>query len=136
MMRPQIFQRGWFRILFLAGTLSIVTAMALIEASSASAAAAAKKSKQAVTSAEATAQRYAEAMGAGNKVGVGQLDFACQYPLVTAAPHGIKTYPADSDLVYDSCWQRLREAHASTLVRTDVGMEVLWPSNGELGLFQ
>ena len=135
MICPQIFRRGWFRILFLAGTLSIVTAMALIEASSASAAAAAKKSKQAVTSAEATAQRYAEAMGAGNKVGVGQLDFACQYPLVTAAPRGIKAYPADSDPVYDSCWQRLREAHASTLVRTDVGMEVLWPSDGDLVFF-
>ncbi|HEV8327059.1 MAG TPA: hypothetical protein VGQ08_06205 [Nitrospiraceae bacterium] len=127
-------QRGWFTILFLAGTLSILTGMNLIEASSASAAAA-KKSKQAVTSAEATAQRFAEAMGAGNKVGVGQLDFACQYPLVAAAPHGIKSYPADSDLVYDSCWQRLREAHASTLIRSDVGMEVLWPSNGELVFF-
>src|SRR5712692_2967661 len=109
--------------------------MILIEASSAFAAAAAKKAKQVVTSAEATAQRYAEAMGAGNKVGVGQLDFACQYPLVAASPHGIITYPANSDLVYDSCWQRLREAHASTLIRTDVGMEVLWPSNGELVFF-
>jgi len=133
-MRLQILQRGWFTILFLAGTLSIVIAMTLFEASSASAAAA-KKSKQAVTSAEATARRYAEAMGAGNKVGVGQLDFACQYPLVAAAPYGIKSYPADSDLVYDSCWQRLREAHASTLSRSDVGMEVLWPSNGELVFF-
>ena len=135
MIRPQTFQRGWFKFLFLAGTLSVVTAMALIEASSASATTAGKKSKQAVTSAEATAQRYAEAMGRGDKVGVGQLDFACQYPLVTAAPRGIKTYPADSDPVYDSCWQRLREAHASTLVRTDVGMEVLWPSNGDLVFF-
>jgi type II secretory pathway pseudopilin PulG len=132
MMRLQILQRGWFTILFLAGILSIVTAIILIEASSAFAAAAAMK---AVTSAEATAQRYAEAMGAGNKVGVGQLDFACQYPLVAASPHGIKTYPANSDLVYDSCWQRLRETHASTLIRTDVGMEVLWPSNGELVFF-
>ncbi|MBI3807421.1 MAG: hypothetical protein HY281_07895, partial [Nitrospirae bacterium] len=135
MMRLQILQRGRFTILFLTGILSIVTAMTLIETSSASAAAAVKKSKQAVTSAEATAQRYAEAMGAGNKVGVGQLDFACQYPVVAAAPHGIKTYPADSDLVYDSCWKRLRESHASTLIRSDVGMEVLWPSNGELVFF-
>jgi hypothetical protein len=135
MMRPQIFQRGLFMILFLAGIVSIVTAMALIEASSASAATTAKKSKQAVTSAEATVQRYAEAMGKGDKVGVGKLDFACQYPLVTAAPRGIKSYPADSDPVYDSCWQRLREAHASTLVRTDVGMEVLWPSDGDLVFF-
>ena len=132
MMRLQILQRGWCTILFLAGILSIVTAMTLIEASSASAAAAAKKP---VTSAEATAQRYAEAMGAGNKVGVGQLDFACQYSLVAASPHGIKTYPANSNLVYDSCWQRLRETHASTLIRTDVGMEILWPSNGELVFF-
>ena len=64
MMRLQILQRGWFTILFLAGTLSIVTAMTPDRAPSASAAAA-KKSKQAITSAEATAQRYAEAMGAG-----------------------------------------------------------------------
>jgi len=134
-MRLQILQRDWFRILFLAGSLSIITAIPLIDASSASAANVAKKSKQTATSAETTAQRYAEAMGAGNKVGVGQLDFACQYPLVAAAPHGIKTYPTDSDLVYDSCWQRLREAHAPTLTRTDVGMEVLWPSNGELVFF-
>jgi hypothetical protein len=133
-MRLQILQRGRSTIRFLAVTLSIVTAMILIDASSVSADAA-KKSKQSVTSAEATARRYAEAMGAGNKVGVGQLDFACQYPLVTAAPHGIKSYPADFDSVYDSCWERLREAHASTLIRTDVGMEVLWPSNGELVFF-
>ena len=135
MMRLQILQHGGFRILFFAGTLSILTTMPLIEAPSASAAAATKKSKQAVTAAEATARRYAEAMGAGNKVAVGQLDFACQYPLVAAAPHGMTRYPADSDPIYDSCWQRLREARASTLIRTDVGMEVLWPSHGELVFF-
>ena len=129
------FPCDWSRTLFLAGALSMVAAMTLIEASSASAVTAPKKAKQAVTSAEATAQRYADAMGAGNKAGVGQLDFSCQYPLVAAAPHGLKRYPADSDLVYDSCWQRLREAHAPTLVRTDVGMEVLWPSHGELTFF-
>ena len=66
MMRLQILQRGWFTILFLSGTLSIVTAMTLIESSSAFAAA--KKSKQAVTSAEATAQRYAEAVGAAKRL--------------------------------------------------------------------
>ncbi len=127
------FQRDRFSILFLAGILSMVTATTLIDTSSASAAT--KKSKQVLTSAEATARRYAEAMGAGNRVGVGQLDFACQYPLVAATPHGIKTYPADSDLVYDSCWKRLRESHAPTFIRTDVGMEVLWPSNGDLVFF-
>ena len=112
MMRLQIFQRGWFTPLFLAGILSIVTAMTLIEISSAFATAIAKKSKQTVTSAETTAQRYAEAMGAGNKVVAGRLDFACQYPLVVASLHGIKTFPSDSDPVYDSCLQSLKAAHA------------------------
>jgi len=135
MMRAQMFQHGPLRSLLLAGTLFIVTILLLIEAPSASAAAAAKKSNQSVTAAEATARRYAEAMGAGNTVAVGQLDFACQYSLVAAAPHGIKRYPADSDPIYDSCRQRLQQAHASTVVRTDVGMEVLWPSNGELVFF-
>jgi hypothetical protein len=134
MMRLQIFQRGWFMPPLLAGALSIVTAMMLIEASSASAVAA-TKAKKSATPAEAAALQYAEAMGAGNKVVVGRLDFACQYPLVTASPHGIKTYPSDSDPVYDSCWQGLKDAHAPTLVRSDVGMEVVWPSNGELVFF-
>ena len=134
MMRLQILQRRRFTILFLAGTLSMVTAMSVIETASAFAATT-KKSKRAVTAAETTAQRYAEAMGAGNAVLVGQLDFACQYPLVTASPKGIKTYPAESDPLYDSCWQGLKAAHAPTLVRTDVGMEVLWPSHGDLVFF-
>ncbi len=134
MMRLQILHRRWSTILLLAVTLFSVTATSLTEVSSAFAAAA-KKSKQVVTPAEATAQRYAEAVGMGNKVGAGRLDFACQYPLVASVPHGIKTYPADSDLVYESCWQRLREAHAATLVRSDIGMEVLWPSNGDLVFF-
>ena len=134
MMRLQILQRRRFTVLFLAGTLSMVTAMTLIETSS-TFAATAKKPKHAATAAETTAQRYAEALGTGNKVGVGRLDFACQYPLVAAAPHGIKAYPADSDLTYDSCWQDLKAAHAPTLVRSDVGMEVLWPSNGDLVFF-
>jgi hypothetical protein len=134
MMRLQIFQRGWATLLFLASTLSMVTAMTLTEPPSASAAAA-KNVKKSATPAEATAQRYAESMGAGDKIRVGQLDFACQYPLVVASLHGIKTYPPDSDPIYDSCWQRLKDAHAPTLVRSDVGMEILWPSDGNLVFF-
>ncbi len=134
-MHPQILRRSRFSILLFVGTLSIVTAMTLIETSSVSAASAAKKSKGAATAAEATARNYAEAMGTGNKVGVGRLDFACQYPFVAASRHGIKSHPADSDPAYDSCWQRLRDAHAPAMVRTDVGMEVLWPSTGELVFF-
>src|SRR5215813_7331968 len=111
MMRLQIFQRWWCTLLFLTGMLSMVIAMTLTEPSSASGGTA-KKSKNSITPAEVTAQRYAEAMGAGNKIRVGQLDFACQYPLVVASLHGIKTYPPDSDPIYNSCWQGLKDAHA------------------------
>lgn len=130
MIRLQILQRGWFAILLLSGTLSIVTSMALIDASPTFAAQ--KKTRHAATSAETTAQRYAEAMGAGDRAAVGRLDFACQYPL---AASGSKGNSADLDSHYDSCWQRVQEAHAPTLVRSDVGMEVLWPSNGALVFF-
>jgi len=134
MMRLLILQRGWFTILCLSGTLSIVAAVTLVEASSVFAASP-KNTKHAATSAETTAQQYAEAMGAGDRVGVGRLDFACQYPLVALSSSGIKRNSADSDSHYNSCWQRVREAYAPTLVRTDVGMEVLWPSNGDLVFF-
>ncbi len=130
MRRLQILHRSWFTTLFLFGTLSLVAATALIDASPASAAQ--KKSKPVATSAETTAQRYAEAMGAGDKAAVGRLDFACQYPLAAASS---KSNVADLDSHYDSCWQRVQEAHAPTLVRSDVGMEVLWPSNGALVFF-
>jgi hypothetical protein len=135
MMLIQILQHCRFRILFLGGILTVVTAMTLVEISSASTTAVGRKSKHTATSAEVTAQHYAEAMGAGNKVGVGRLDFACQYSIMAARPLGVKTSPVDLDLVYDTCWERLRKAHASTLVRTDVGMEVLWPSSGGLVFF-
>ncbi|MFM9906201.1 MAG: hypothetical protein ACKVP8_01070 [Nitrospiraceae bacterium] len=129
MRRLQILHRGWFTILFLSGTLSMVAATTLIGVSQASPAQ--KKSNPVATSAETTAQRYAEAMGAGDKTAVGRLDFACQYPLAASS----KNSAADLDSHYDSCWQRVRAAHAPTLVRSDVGMEVLWPSNGALVFF-
>src|ERR1051326_1685577 len=77
MVRLQIFQRWWCILLFIAGILSMVIAMTLAEPSPASAGTA-KNSKKSATPAEVTAQRYAEAMGAGNKVRVTQLDFACR----------------------------------------------------------
>ncbi len=134
MMRLQIFRRGRLTLLFLVAILGMVNAMTLIGASSALAIDT-KKPKQTATSAETAALRYAEAMGEGNRVAVGRLDFACQYPLVASALRALKAYPADSDPLYDSCWQGLKNAHAPTLVRSDVGMEVLWPSNGELVFF-
>ena len=82
-----------------------------------------------------TAKRYVAAVASGDRVTAGQLDFACQYRLVSASPAGLKSYPASGDPAYDACWQDLKTAHAPALKRDDVGMTVLWPSAGPLVLF-
>ena len=87
------------------------------------------------TPATDTARRYAEAIAKGDRVTVGQLDFACQYQLVAASPAGVKSYPPENDPLYESCWQALKAAHAPVLRRDDVAMAVLWPSTGPLAFF-
>ena len=79
-----------------------------------------------------TVHRYVHAISKGDRVTVGQLDFACQYRLVTASSAGLKTYPAATDPSYEACWQELTDAHEPALKRTDIGMDVLWPSVGPL----
>jgi hypothetical protein len=88
-----------------------------------------------ITPATDTALRYAEAIAKGDRVTVGQLDFACQYRLVAASAAGIKSHPPANDPSYDSCWQTLKAAHAPVLKRDDVAMAVLWPSAGPLAFF-
>jgi hypothetical protein len=78
-----------------------------------------------------TAIRYAEAIAHGDKVTAGQLDFACQYKLVTASLVE-PTQSATADSSYDDCWQALTSGHASLLKRSDTGMNVLWPTAGPL----
>lgn len=82
-----------------------------------------------------TARLYAEALAKGDRTTVGQLDFACQFRLVSAAPSGLKAYPPAGEPSYDACWQDLQTAHAPALKRDDIGMTVLWPSAGPLVFF-
>ena len=78
-----------------------------------------------------TALRYAEAIAHGDKVAAGQLDFACQYEQVIGhAAEPTQSAPADPS--YDACWQALTAGHASFVERSDIGMNVLWPSAGPL----
>ena len=78
------------------------------------------------------ARRYADAISKGDRLTFGQLDFACQYRLVTALPSGRKTAPEAHDSSYETCWNKMTAGHAPALKRTDVGMDVLWPSAGPL----
>ena len=84
------------------------------------------------TPAVKTALRYADAISRGDRVTVGQLDFACQYRLVAASPAGLKSFLPTTDASYETCWQELAAIHAPALKRTDIGMDVLWPSASPL----
>jgi hypothetical protein len=79
-----------------------------------------------------TARRYADAIARGDRVTVGQLDFACQYRLVRGSSACLNAYAVANDPSYDICWQELTAGHAPALQRTDVAMDVLWPSAGPL----
>lgn len=80
-------------------------------------------------------RRYAEAVARGDRTIVGQLDFACQYRLVAASPSGATAYPSATDPFYEACWKDLAAAHAPTLRRSDLAMEIVWPSAGPLAFF-
>ena len=78
-----------------------------------------------------TALRYAEAIAKGDKVTTGQLDFACQYKLLTGLSANPPN-PSATEASYEGCWQELTAGHASVLNRSDIGMNILWPSTGSL----
>lgn len=94
-----------------------------------------KPSSPAKNQAAETARRYAEAVAKGDRTTVGQLDFACQFRLVSATPSKLKSYPPADDPSYEACWKNLAAAHAPALERNDIGMGVLWPSAGPLVFF-
>lgn len=120
-------------ILFLSGLLAIfgTTSSDLVNAAS--------KTPQKATeikgvhkAAVDTALRYTEAIAKGDKVTTGQLDFACQYKLLTTAP---VQSSQSLDVAYEDCWRELTAGHAPVLKRSDTGMNILWPSTGALAFY-
>ncbi|MBM4121289.1 MAG: hypothetical protein FJ249_01675 [Nitrospira sp.] len=108
-------------------------------AGSASAAEKSQKAKPAAqpTGAAAVAVRYAEALASGDRVTVGQLDFACQYLLVSAnGPAPLKSFPPSSDPSYAACWDQLMQTHRTAVEYREQGMDVLWPGKGSLVFFR
>jgi hypothetical protein len=81
-----------------------------------------------------TALRYAEAIAKGDKVTMGQLDFACQYMLVTGRSASAQN-TRGAETLYEDCWQKLTSGHTPILKRSDLGMNVIWPSSGALAFF-
>ena len=94
----------------------------------------AKNNKAAHKAAIDTALRYVEAIAKGDKTTTGQLDFACQYKLLTV-PSANPPNPPATEASYESCWHELTAGHAPVLKRSDIGMNILWPSTGSLAFF-
>jgi hypothetical protein len=87
--------------------------------------------KQKAVHAIDTALRYAMALANGDKITAGQFDFACQYNAVTT-PSAQAKPSAAKEPSYDECWKTLTVGHRPFLDRSDIGMDVLWPSTGPL----
>lgn len=122
MISPASFSRCGLGFLVLATTLCFTV-------STAGATPAQKKSKGLAPSASIALQ-YAEAISKGDVVQTAKLDFACQYRLVAATRSGLASYPDTSDASYETCWRGIKASHEAALTRVDVGMDVLWPTNG------
>ena len=85
------------------------------------------------SSAQASAaQAYVDALVSGHRVAASQLDFACQYEMVTTSASPRKAFPPETDPVYQSCWDRIERAHAVAIEQRDQGMNAIWPSKGRL----
>lgn len=127
--------RTLYGILILSGLLTVLGAAAPdLAAAVSNAPPKTKENRAAHKAAIDTALRYTEAIAKGDRITAGQLDFACQYKLVTVPAAGPKHSPA-ADPSYDGCWQTLTAGHAPLLKRSDVGLNVLWPSTGPLAFY-
>src|SRR3989442_14517448 len=82
------------------------------------------------------ARRYAEALASGDRVAAAQLDFACQYRMVSASARRLTAFPPPSASVYAECWEPLAEAHETAIERRVEGMDGPLPGGGKLVFFE
>ena len=93
---------------------------------------AARPSPPKSAAAVSVAQRYAEALASGDRVAGAQLDFACQYRMVSASAKRLTAFPPPSASVYGECWEQLARAHETAVERKEQGIDGLWPVAGTL----
>ncbi len=79
-----------------------------------------------------TALNYIQGLKTGDKVAVGQLDFACQYQLVSASQGAVTSLPDKSSPVYQDCWKPIQQFHEESVDQKARGMELLWPGKEKL----
>jgi hypothetical protein len=117
--------------------LSFLTGTALAAQSKTKPSQGAKPKRSAKLSpSEAAAQRYAEAIASGDRVAAGQLDFACQFRMVSTAAGRPAAFPPATDPVYADCWEPLEQTHQTAVESREQDMDELWPGKGQLVFFR
>ncbi|TLY26902.1 MAG: hypothetical protein E6K64_00415 [Nitrospirae bacterium] len=84
----------------------------------------------------AVAKQYAEAIASGDRVAFGQLDFGCQFALVSTAAAPFKDFPPASDPVYGQCWTILIQAHDTAVELRDEWVNAIWPGKAFLVFYR
>ncbi|HKY72176.1 MAG TPA: hypothetical protein VJL88_09675 [Nitrospira sp.] len=111
----------------------VVTTALLVAAGSPVDAASSKKKSKGLSPAASVALQYAEAISKGDTLKTANLDFSCQYQILTAARSAATSQATASP--QETCWRGIKAAHDPALVRVDGGMDILWPTNGALPFF-
>ena len=135
--RPDVVHDGLFRGSRLLAAVLLGLMMVGTAASPAwSASASQKKARKSPAPSQAgkAAMDYALAISSGDQTTFGQLDFACQYRMVEQQGT-LKKFPPATDGIYADCWNRLKEAVAPAIWKTDEGMDTIWPGPGRLVFF-
>ncbi|HSE58701.1 MAG TPA: hypothetical protein VLA99_08350 [Nitrospiraceae bacterium] len=135
--RPDVVHDGVFRgFRFLTAILLGLTMMGTAASPAWSAPASQMKARKppAPSAAGKAAMDYALAISSGDQTKFGQLDFACQYRMVEQRGT-LKNFPPAPDGIYADCWNRLKEAIAPAIWKTDEGMDTIWPGPGRLVFF-
>ena len=123
--------RSLFLGVFLFSVPSLVSLMPSVDRVSGSALAAQASSPKS-GAAISVARRYAEALASGDRVTAAQIDFACQYRMVSASGKRLSAFPPPSAGVYTECWEPIAKAHETAIERREQGMDGLWPGAGNL----
>ena len=79
-----------------------------------------------------TIQDYAKAVGKGDKVGAGQLDFVCLFKMAQQGLFTNGALPDSHNPIYEWCDERRTHAHARVLSQRDRALDNVWPGPGKL----
>ncbi|MDH3503379.1 MAG: hypothetical protein OEZ41_11720 [Nitrospirota bacterium] len=79
-----------------------------------------------------TIREYADAVGKGDRVAAGQLDFVCLHQMAQQQLFSNGNFPDSSNPIYEWCDHRRQEAHQRAIQQKDRALDNVWPGPGKL----